>query len=73
MAYCVEKLASKMWAKNFSHEKAIALEFLSAKSFDVTLVVKRFLKIGTFLSTERANRVFQQNRPGGDRGQMCAR
>ena len=39
------------------------MEFLSATSFNMTLVVKRFLKIGTFFSTERADRVFQQNSP----------
>ena len=49
--------------KNFGHEKAIAVEFITATSFNTTLVAERFLKIGAFLSTERADRVFQQNRP----------
>jgi hypothetical protein len=53
----------KFARKNFSYEKSIAVEFISATSFDTTLVAKRFLEIGTFESTQRARRVFQQNRP----------
>lgn len=53
----------KFCRKNFGFETAIAVKFLSAISFSTTLVVKRFLKIGDFLSTDRRKRVFQQNRP----------
>ena len=53
----------KFGRKNYGHEKSITMEFLSATTFKTTLVVKRFLKKGTFLSAERAERVFQQNRP----------
>lgn len=38
--------------KNFGHEKAVAVKFLCATSFSMTLVVRRFLKIGYFLTTE---------------------
>jgi len=56
----------KFGRKNYGHEKSITMEFLSATTFKTTLVVKRFLKKGTFLSAERAERVFQQNRPEPD-------
>jgi hypothetical protein len=52
----------KFGRKYFNHEKAIAEEFRTETLFNTTLVVKRFLKTGTFFSTERADRVFQQNR-----------
>ena len=42
----------KYGRKNFGHEKATAVEFLTATSFNTTLVVKRFLKIDTSLISE---------------------
>jgi hypothetical protein len=57
---------AKFGRKNYGREKSIAMEFLSATTFKTTLVVKRFPKIGTFLSAEPADRVFQHNRPEGD-------
>jgi hypothetical protein len=42
----------KFRRKKFGHEKAIAVEFLTATSFNTTLGVKRFLKIDTFLISE---------------------
>jgi hypothetical protein len=38
----------KFGRKNFGHEKAIAVEFLTTTSSSRTLVAKRFLKIDTF-------------------------
>jgi hypothetical protein len=52
----------KFREKNFDHEKAVAVEFLCETSFSATLVVKRFLKNGYFLTSEQRERVFQQNR-----------
>jgi hypothetical protein len=38
----------KFGRKSFGHEKAVAVEFLTATAFRPALVVKHFLQMGTF-------------------------
>jgi hypothetical protein len=52
----------KFGRKNLGHDEAIAAEFLSAMSSNTSLMVNRFLKIGTFFSAEPTGRVFQVRR-----------